>query len=171
VGAPQIHSELLKLGIELGRSTLAKYMTARRPATVARLEDIPSQSYWCDRVARHVRCSDDFVSAIVWISFPAAFDAGNSAARPTRASEFRMDCYQLTEACGWRNRLSLPRFQSGLPWRPNGHHVLSATASPKTRPASSCCAGSLGRGAVRQYASSSPWLLTYLPPAGKFKIG
>ena len=30
-GAPRIHGELLKLGIEIAQSTVAKYMTKRRP--------------------------------------------------------------------------------------------------------------------------------------------
>jgi hypothetical protein len=43
-GAPRIHGELLKLGIVVGQKTVAKYMTRGKAATVARLEDLPSQS-------------------------------------------------------------------------------------------------------------------------------
>jgi hypothetical protein len=32
-GAPRIHGELLKLGIDVGQTTLAKYMAERRPAS------------------------------------------------------------------------------------------------------------------------------------------
>jgi hypothetical protein len=43
VGSAGIHGELLKLGIDVGQSTVAKYM-ARRRQPVARLENLPSQS-------------------------------------------------------------------------------------------------------------------------------
>jgi hypothetical protein len=32
-GAPRIHGELLKLGIEVAQSTVAKYMAKRRPGS------------------------------------------------------------------------------------------------------------------------------------------
>ena len=40
-GAPRIHGELLKLGIEIGQTSVAKYM-ARRRALRRRMEDVPS---------------------------------------------------------------------------------------------------------------------------------
>src|SRR5262249_49821547 len=42
-GAPRIHGELLKLGVDVGQTTVAKYM-AKKATIVARLEDAPSQS-------------------------------------------------------------------------------------------------------------------------------
>jgi hypothetical protein len=41
-GAPRIHGELLKLGIDVGQTSVAKYMVKRRGPAVARLEDVPS---------------------------------------------------------------------------------------------------------------------------------
>ena len=41
-GAPRIHGELLKLGIDVGQTSVAKYIVKRRRTTVARLEDVPS---------------------------------------------------------------------------------------------------------------------------------
>ncbi len=38
-GAPRIHGELLKLGVDVGQTTVAKYMAKRRTAAVAGLED------------------------------------------------------------------------------------------------------------------------------------
>jgi hypothetical protein len=38
-GAPRIHGELLKLGIDVGQTTVAKYMAEEKAATVAGLED------------------------------------------------------------------------------------------------------------------------------------
>jgi hypothetical protein len=65
-GAPRIHGELLKLGIFVGQTSVAKYMARhRRP---------PSQGWktflrnHADAIAidRPVRCSDTLVSASVW---------------------------------------------------------------------------------------------------------
>ena len=39
-GAPRIHGELLKLGIDVGQTTAAKYMA--RATAVPRVEDVPS---------------------------------------------------------------------------------------------------------------------------------
>jgi hypothetical protein len=39
-GAPRIHGELLKLGIDVGQATVAKYMARGRPTAVPRLEDV-----------------------------------------------------------------------------------------------------------------------------------
>jgi hypothetical protein len=43
-GAPRIHGELLKLGIDVGQTTVAKYMAKRRQPPSQGLEDLPSQS-------------------------------------------------------------------------------------------------------------------------------
>jgi hypothetical protein len=68
-GAPRIHGELLKLGIEVGQTTMAK-------ATLAGLEDLPSQprrrycldGFFCG--------ADDFISTVVRIADPATRAAG-----------------------------------------------------------------------------------------------
>jgi hypothetical protein len=41
VGAPRIHGELLKLGIEVGQTSVAKY-GAEEGSSVAGMEDVPS---------------------------------------------------------------------------------------------------------------------------------
>ena len=52
-GAPRIHGELLKLGIDIGQTSVAKYMAQERTA-VPGLEDFSAQPCgW--------RCSDGFV--------------------------------------------------------------------------------------------------------------
>src|ERR1700716_4144791 len=38
-GAPRIHGELLKLGIDVGQTSVAKYIVKKTRTTVARLED------------------------------------------------------------------------------------------------------------------------------------
>jgi ABC transporter substrate binding protein len=52
-----IHGELLKLGIDVGQTTVAKYMARRRRA---RLEELSSQSRRCHSVNGHVT-SDAFL--------------------------------------------------------------------------------------------------------------
>jgi hypothetical protein len=39
-GAPWIHGELLKLGIDIGQTSVAKYYGEETRATVARLDDV-----------------------------------------------------------------------------------------------------------------------------------
>jgi hypothetical protein len=40
-GAPRIHGELLKLGIDIGETSVGKYLVRKAEATVARLADFP----------------------------------------------------------------------------------------------------------------------------------
>jgi len=62
-GAPRIHGELLKLGIDIGQTSVAKYMLKRRGP--------PSQdwkTFLHSHAGRHrgdgfVRCADDLVFA------------------------------------------------------------------------------------------------------------
>ena len=69
-GAPRIHGELLKLGIAIGQTSVAKYMARRRGP--------PSQGWRtftqpCRRYRRHgpVRGADDFFPAPLWSSHSA----------------------------------------------------------------------------------------------------
>jgi hypothetical protein len=48
-GAPRIHGELLRLGIDVGQTSVAKYMVRKRGATVAGLEDVSPQPRKWDR--------------------------------------------------------------------------------------------------------------------------
>jgi hypothetical protein len=72
-GAPRIHGELLKLGIDVGQTTGAKYMPKRRRP--------PSQGWktflrnHADGICidRHVRGSGNFISTIIWTFGLAAF--------------------------------------------------------------------------------------------------
>jgi hypothetical protein len=84
-GAPRIHGELLKLGIDVGQTS--KIHGEEKAATVAGLEDLSAQS--CRRycVDGFVRCPDDLVSAVVWISDIAAFPPPASVAGRDRAPE------------------------------------------------------------------------------------
>jgi hypothetical protein len=85
-GAPRIHGELLKLGIDVGQTTVAKYM-ARKAATVAGLEDLSAQSCRRHCVDGFVCCPDNLVSAVVWISDLASFPPSASVAGCDRMPE------------------------------------------------------------------------------------
>jgi hypothetical protein len=89
-GAPRIHGELLKLGIEVGQTTVAKYMAKRRRPP-SRLEDLPLQSCRRHCLDRPVRGADGLVSAVVWIADPAAHPARAALVRGYRPSDGRVD--------------------------------------------------------------------------------
>ena len=108
MGAPRIHGKLLKLGLEVGQSTVAKYMIKRKGP--------PSQG-WCTYLRNHapeIAAMDLFVvptigfsllyalvivrlgrGALVWI---------NVIPNPTAEWIAR----QLTEAFPWDEALGLP---------------------------------------------------------------
>ena len=43
-GAPRLHGELLKLGIDIGQTSVAKYMARTEGTSVAGVEEVCSQS-------------------------------------------------------------------------------------------------------------------------------
>ena len=90
-GAPRIHGELLKLGIDIGQTTVAKYMSRRRSPPSQDWEDLSSQSYRRHRIDGLVRCPDDLVSAVVRPPDPAAFPPGAFVVSCDRTSGRRMD--------------------------------------------------------------------------------
>jgi hypothetical protein len=57
-GAPRIHGELLKLGIDVAQSTVAKYMTRRRRPRSPAWANIPAQSNPAHRSHRSIRRPD-----------------------------------------------------------------------------------------------------------------
>jgi hypothetical protein len=106
-GAPRIHGELLKLGIDLGQTTVAKYMAKRRRP--------PSQG-WKTFLRNHadaIASMDMFV--VPTISFRLLY--GVAILLHSRRELLRLGvtscpdaewiARQLTEACGWRN---VPRY-------------------------------------------------------------
>ena len=92
-GAPRIHGELLKLGIDVGQTTVAKYMASQeKTAPVAGLEDLSARSCRRHCVDGFVRSPDNLVSAVVWISNLAAFPPRASVAGCYRTPERPLDC-------------------------------------------------------------------------------
>jgi hypothetical protein len=90
-GAPRTHGELLKLGIVVGQTTVAKYM--------ARGRRLPSQG-WKTFLCNHADgiasidlfCgTDDLVSTIIRVTHPSAWSPRNPLAWGNSASKRRMD--------------------------------------------------------------------------------
>src|SRR5207244_8588646 len=69
----------------------SKIHGAEKAATVAGLEDLSAQSCRRHCVDGFVRSPDDLVSAVVWISDPAAFPPQASVAGCDRTPECRLD--------------------------------------------------------------------------------
>ena len=61
-GAPRIHGELLKLGIEIGQTSVAKYMAMYRKPPSQGCENVPPQSCRWDRLDGPLCRSDTLVS-------------------------------------------------------------------------------------------------------------
>jgi transposase InsO family protein len=98
-GAPRIHGELLKLGIDVGQTSVAKYL-ARHRRPPSQVEDLPVQPHRRDCGNGSLCRSDAFLSAALWfadsLARPAPLWLGVTA-HPTAEWMAR----QLTEACGW----------------------------------------------------------------------
>ena len=89
-GAPRIHGELLKLGIDVGQTTVAKYM-AREATSEPGMEDVSSQPCGRRRIDGPVCGPDDLVPTAVRTSNSAPWSPRNPVDWSDRASECRMD--------------------------------------------------------------------------------
>jgi hypothetical protein len=106
-GAPRIHGELLKLGIDVGQTTVAKYMAKRRRP--------PSQG-WTTFLRNHaaaITSMDLFVVPTVSFRLLYGFLILRHSRREllwlsvTTHPNAEWIALQLTEACGWR---AAPRY-------------------------------------------------------------
>jgi hypothetical protein len=97
-GAPRIHGELLKLGIDVGQTTVAKYMAKRRPLTG--LGNLCSQRRR-HRVDRHVRGGDDLVGLLYGLLILRQSRRELLWLGVTAHPSAEWLARQLTEACGW----------------------------------------------------------------------
>jgi hypothetical protein len=86
-GAPRIHGELLKLGIDVGQTSVAKYMEA----PISGLEDVPLQSCRWDRLDGSLRRSDTLVSTALRLADSTARPTPNLMAGSDGKPERRMD--------------------------------------------------------------------------------
>ena len=117
-GAPRIHGELLKLGIDVGQTTVAKYMVRKENAAVAGLEDLHSQSRQRHRSDRHVRRADDLVPTAIRASDLAACSPGAAVVGRNSPSERPMDRAATDRSVRLEGNatISHPRSRSRL-WR------------------------------------------------------
>ena len=100
-GAPRIHGELLKLGIEIGQTSVAKYMARHEETPIPRVEDVPPQPRRWDRIDGSVCRSDTLLSAALWLADPMARPAPDLMAGRDGTPSAEWMARQLTEACGW----------------------------------------------------------------------
>jgi hypothetical protein len=117
-GAPRIHGELLKLGIDVGQTTVAKYM--------ARSRQPPSQG-WKTFLCNHadgIASMDLFVvptisfRPVVWISDPAALPPRASVVGCDRTPECRLDRPSTDRGLRLGTGATIYRSRSGLRvWR------------------------------------------------------
>jgi hypothetical protein len=126
-GAPRIHGELLKLGMDVGQTTVAKYMMKRRRP--------PSQG-WRTFVHNHADAiasidmfmvPNDLVWASVWTSHPAEQRIGGLQSAPNlhflRIAEHLN--FSNTELAGWLHRMTSHYIQA---W---GDPMIGETAALK----------------------------------------
>ena len=164
-GAPRIHGELLKLGIDVEQTSVAKYMASRRRP--------PSQG-WTTFVRNHadgIAAMDLFV--VPTISFRLLYGLLilrhdrrrilwlGATAHPTA----EWIAHQLTEACGWE---SPPALMPPMPWAittagcgpsPSGRYSQASSSSPE---AVGICTVVRG-GAALSFVMVGPSLLSTRP--------
>jgi hypothetical protein len=114
-GAPRIHGELLKLGINIGQTSVAKYGQTKR-LTVPRVEDIPPQSCRWDRRDGSFHRADCLVSVALWLANHWAWSTTDSMVWRYIAPERRMDrkSDHGSVRLGTDSPLSDPRSRWGL---------------------------------------------------------
>lgn len=91
-GAPKIHGELLKLGIEVAQSTVSLYIGASARSAVTRLEDLYPQSRGGDGLNRSIRGSDHSVSAALCVSCSRPRTSPVVVVRGNPQSDRRLAC-------------------------------------------------------------------------------
>ena len=147
-GAPRIHGELLKLGIDIGQTSVAKYMARRRRP--------PSQG-WRTFLLNHadgIASIDLFV--VPTISFKLLYGLlilRNDRRRilwvgVTRSPTAEWIARQVSEACGWGTRPRLPRSRARWPRGVRVHQL--AQNRPNAAQLSPSSSTGLKRGAFRK---------------------
>jgi hypothetical protein len=107
-GAPRIHGELLKLGIDIGQTSVAKYMARRRR---------PPSEGWRTFLRNHADGAAMDLGVVPTISFRLLY--GRLILRHDRRRILWLGATthptaewiarQLVEACGWRQSSALSR--------------------------------------------------------------
>jgi hypothetical protein len=91
-GAPRIHGELLKLGIDIGQTSVAKYMARCRKPPSQGWKNIPAQPRRWNRLDGSLRRSDPLISAALWFSDSMPRSAPDLMARSDSTPDRRMGC-------------------------------------------------------------------------------
>ena len=91
-GAPRVHGELLKLGITVGQTSVAKYMVRRRGPPYTRLEDVSAQSRGRHRRDGSVCGADRLVPPSLWTADHAAQPAADPVVWCHGTSDGGMAC-------------------------------------------------------------------------------
>jgi hypothetical protein len=99
-GAPRIHGELLKLGIDIGQTSVAKYMARRRGPPSQGWKDVPAQSCTWDRGDGPICRSDHLLPPPLWPANYGTRPATNLLARRHRTPNGGVAC-QPTDGGLW----------------------------------------------------------------------
>ena len=97
-GAPRIHGELLKLGIDVGQTQCGKIHGAEEGTAVSGLEDVSAQSRGWHRRDGSVRGANRLVPLALLFADHRPWTSANSLVRGDCAEWI---ANQLTEAVGW----------------------------------------------------------------------
>src|SRR6266849_3441181 len=97
-GAPRIHGEILKLGIEISQATVAKYMVR---CAFPDLAHLPAESRRRRRCDRYVRCGICVVSAALRDDHSGPRSQEDHSHGRHRASHRSLALRQVTEAFPW----------------------------------------------------------------------
>ena len=141
-GAPRIHRELLKLGIDIGETSVSKYLVRRRKATLADLAHVLSESFAKPRFRRFLHRAHYSLS-VLYVFLVLAHERRRIlhfavTAHPTA----EWTAHQLREAFPWetaprylmRDRDRIFGYQFVDQLKAMGiHQVLSAPRSPWQR--------------------------------------
>jgi hypothetical protein len=111
-GAPRIHGELLKLGIDVCRATVAKYMPRRLQPPSQNLADVPAESCQSNRGGRFLRGPDRDLPPLVRLGVPRPRPATDPAHCGHRPPDGGVDGSTTAKLDAWKvenRRLRLAR--------------------------------------------------------------
>src|SRR5439155_10145963 len=117
-GAPRIHGELMKLGLQLSHAIVAKYIASPAHSTVANLAHVPRESRSTDRGRRLLRRADRYLPPFVCVGATRPRAPPRRARRGHRTSDGRMDCLTTSRSIpvGRIPSLCGPRSRYGVRW-------------------------------------------------------
>ena len=106
-GAPRIHGELQKLGLEISQATVSKCMVRLRKPPSQTWRTLPDQSRPDPRLRRLLYRAHGDVQGLVRLRDPGASSATRGPFQCDRRPHGPVDGHQLVEACPWE---TAPRY-------------------------------------------------------------